>query len=185
MKRTLLAGAFLGCIPAANWLIGNVGTVCIPAGPCLIPVAPGLMAPSGVLMGSETVEAIAWPMIGAALALRDAVHEAMGRRAVLALVAAGAGLSLAFSPPALAIASAAAFLLSELADFAIYDRLRRRGLAMAVLLSGIAGAVLDSLLFSALAFGSVAWAPGLILAKLYASAAFALWLAMRRRSVAA
>ncbi len=173
MKRTLLAGAFLGCIPAANWLIGNVGTVCIPAGPCLIPVAPGLMAPSGVLM------------IGAALALRDAVHEAMGRRAVLALVAAGAGLSLAFSPPALAIASAAAFLLSELADFAIYDRLRRRGLAMAVLLSGIAGAVLDSLLFSALAFGSVAWAPGLILAKLYASAAFALWLAMRRRSVAA
>ena len=173
MKRTLLAGAFLGCIPAANWLIGNVGTVCIPAGPCLIPVAPGLMAPSGVLM------------IGAALALRDAVHEAMGRRAVLALVAAGAGLSLAFSPPALAIASAAAFLLSELADFAIYDRLRRRGLAMAVLLSGIAGAVLDSLLFSALAFGSAAWAPGLILAKLYASAAFALWLAMRRRSVAA
>jgi hypothetical protein len=173
VKRTLLAGAFLGCIPAANWLIGNVGTVCIPAGPCLIPVAPGLMAPSGVLM------------IGAALALRDAVHEAMGRRAVLALVAAGAGLSLAFSPPALAIASAAAFLLSELADFAIYDRLRRRGLAMAVLLSGIAGAVLDSLLFSALAFGSVAWAPGLILAKLYASAAFALWLAMRRRSVAA
>ena len=38
------------CIPAANWLIGNAGTVCVPNGPCLIPVAPGLMAPSGVLM---------------------------------------------------------------------------------------------------------------------------------------
>ena len=38
-------------IPAANWLIGNVGTKCVPNGPCLIPVAPGgLVAPSGVTM---------------------------------------------------------------------------------------------------------------------------------------
>jgi type IV secretory pathway TrbD component len=46
-----------------------------------------------------------------------------------------------------------------------------------VLLSGLAGAVVDSVLFSWLAFGVVKWAPGLILAKLYASAAYALWLA--------
>ena len=165
MKRLALAAAFLGCIPAANWLIGNVGTVCIPQGPCLIPVAPGLMAPSGVLL------------IGAALALRDALHEAAGRWVVLACVGAGAALSLAFSPPALALASALAFLLSELLDFAVYDRLRARGLALAVLLSGLAGAAADSVLFSWLAFGEVKWAPGLILAKLYASAAYALWLA--------
>jgi uncharacterized membrane protein YeaQ/YmgE (transglycosylase-associated protein family) len=56
-------------------------------------------------------------------------------------------------------------------------------MAFAVLLSGIVGAVLDSLLFSYLAFGTVSWAPGLIIAKLYASAAFALWLAVRRRTV--
>ena len=37
-------------IPAANWMIGHVGTVCVPNGPCLVPVAPGIMAPSGVLM---------------------------------------------------------------------------------------------------------------------------------------
>ena len=54
---------FLVTIPVANWMIGNVGTTCIPKGPCLIPVAPGLMAPSGVLL------------IGVALVLRDAVHE--------------------------------------------------------------------------------------------------------------
>ncbi len=173
MKKYLLASGFLACIPAANWLIGNVGTTCIPSGPCLIPVALGMMAPSGVLM------------IGAALALRDAVQETMGRSWVLALVAAGAGLSLAFSPPALAIASALAFLLSELADFAAYDRLRRRGMAIAVLLSGVVGAIADSLLFSALAFGTIKWAPGLIVAKVYASIAFALWLAMRRRAVSA
>lgn len=171
--KWLIAGAFLGCIPAANWLIGNVGTVCIPQGPCLIPVAPGMMAPSGVLM------------IGVALALRDALHEALGRWMVLACILAGAALSLAVSPPDLASASAAAFLLSELADFAVYDRLRRRGLALAVAASGVAGAVADSLLFSWLAFGAATWAPGLILAKLYASAAYALWLAAAARRVTA
>lgn len=171
MKRVLLAGGFLACIPAANWLIGNVGTTCIPNGPCLIPVAPGVMAPSGVLL------------IGAALALRDAVQEAMGRAWVAGLIAAGAVLSLVVSPPALAVASAVAFLLSELADFAVYDRLRQRALWAAVVASGIVGAVADSLLFSALAFGTVKWAPGLVLAKVYASAAFALWVAMRRKEV--
>lgn len=170
MTRTaLLAGAFLACIPAANWLIGNVGTTCIPNGPCLIPVAPGLMAPSGVLL------------IGAALALRDALHEQIRRSGVVALIAIGAVLSLSFSPPALATASAIAFLLSELADFAVYDRLRKRAMWGAVIASGIVGAIADSLLFSALAFGTVKWAPGLILAKVYASAAFALWLFARRR----
>ena len=167
MKQIVLAGAFLGCVPAANWLIGNVGTVCVPQGPCLIPVALGMMAPSGVLL------------IGAALALRDALHEAAGRTWVLACLIGGVVLSLMFSPPALAIASAAAFLLSELADFAVYDRMRRRGLALAVLLSGAIGAVADSLLFSMLAFGTAKWAPGLILAKFYASLAFAIWIAVR------
>ncbi len=173
MTRYLVAVAFLGCIPAANWLIGNVGTTCIPQGPCLIPVAPGLMAPSGVLL------------IGAALALRDAVQEALGRVWVLALVIAGAALSLTVSPPALAIASATAFLLSELLDFAVYDRLRKRMLAWAVLLSGAAGAVVDSLLFSYLAFGTVGWAPGLVIAKVYASLVYALWIWTRSRRAAA
>jgi uncharacterized PurR-regulated membrane protein YhhQ (DUF165 family) len=173
VTRYLVAVAFLGCIPAANWLIGNVGTTCIPQGPCLIPVAPELMAPSGVLL------------IGAALALRDAVQEALGRVWVLALVIAGAALSLTVSPPALAIASATAFLLSELLDFAVYDRLRKRMLAWAVLLSGAAGAVVDSLLFSYLAFGTVGWAPGLVIAKVYASLVYALWIWTRSRRAAA
>ena len=41
---------FILTIPVMNWVVMNVGTVCTPDGPCLIPVAPGLMAPSGVLM---------------------------------------------------------------------------------------------------------------------------------------
>ena len=48
--------AFIACIPAANWMIGHVGTTCVPSGPCLVPVFPWgpedrpLMAPSGVAM---------------------------------------------------------------------------------------------------------------------------------------
>lgn len=169
MIRYGLALAFLACIPIANWLIGNFGTTCVPNGPCLIPVAPGLMAPSGVLV------------IGVALALRDAVQEALGRAWVTALVLGGAALSLVFSPPALAIASAVAFLLSELADFAVYDRLRRNKMALAVLLSGFVGALLDSLLFSYLAFGEIKWAWGLVLAKVYASVIFAAYLQIKSR----
>lgn len=168
MKTVLLSASFLATIPAANFMIGNVGTVCIPNGPCLIPVAPGLMAPSGVLL------------IGAALALRDALHERLPLWGVVLLIGWGAVLSISFSPPALAIASAVAFLFSELADFAVYDKLRKRAMWAAVLASGFVGAVLDSVLFSALAFGTVKWAPGLILAKCYASAGFAFWKWWRR-----
>ena len=65
-KRTRVEGTiflvlFCLTIPAANWMIGHVGTVCVANGPCLVPVAPGIMAPSGVLM------------VGAALVLRDLV----------------------------------------------------------------------------------------------------------------
>ena len=167
--KYLVAIAFLACVPAANWLIQNVGTTCIPRGPCLIPVGFGFMAPSGVLL------------IGLALVLRDAVHEAWGRWASVVLVAAGAGLSLGLAPAALAFASASAFLLSELLDLAVYDRLRARGKAAAVAVSGVFGAALDTALFSWLAFGTLAWQPGLLLGKLYATAAVALGLLVLAR----
>ena len=45
-KRKNIEGAiflllFCLTIPAANWMIGHVGTVCVANGPCVIPVAPG------------------------------------------------------------------------------------------------------------------------------------------------
>jgi uncharacterized PurR-regulated membrane protein YhhQ (DUF165 family) len=149
--------AFLACIPAANWLIGNFGTVCPPGEPCLIPVWPGLMAPSGVLV------------IGVALVLRDIVHERMGAVWTLGAIVAGAALSAFFAPSALVIASAAAFLLSELADMLIYTPLRERRLMLAVLTSGAAGAVVDSAVFLWLAFGSLTYMPGQVVGKLWAS----------------
>ncbi len=153
--------AFIACIPIANWMIGNVGTVCVPQGPCLVPVwpwGPGghpLMAPSGVLM------------IGLALVLRDLVQRRLGRSVAITAIVAGAALSGAVAPPQLIVASAAAFLLSELADFAVYTPLQSRGLMLAVLASSVVGLVVDSVLFLWLAFGSLDYVAGQILGKLW------------------
>lgn len=170
MSKTILSfSVFAATIPAANWLIGNVGTVCVPDGPCLVPVGFGLMAPSGVLM------------IGLALVLRDWLHEIAGWRWSAVAVVVGALLSLAFSPPAIAIASGAAFLMAEMADLAVYARLRERGKALAVMASQIVGAALDSALFVWIAFGSLEFSAGTTLAKIYAGAAVAAYLWIRGR----
>jgi uncharacterized PurR-regulated membrane protein YhhQ (DUF165 family) len=134
---------FTACIPAANWLVGNVGTVCVPDGPCLIPVAPGLAAPSGVLV------------VGLALVLRDLVQRRLGRYWALAAIGVGAILSALFAPPSLILASTAAFLLSELADLGVYTPLQRRGLILAVVASSVVGLIIDSAVFLFLAFGSL------------------------------
>ena len=118
-------------IPAANWMIGHVGTVCAANGPCLLPVAPGLMAPSGVLM------------IGIALVLRDLVQRRLGAEFGIAAIIAGAAISAALAPRSLVLASAAAFLLSEFADFAVYTPLARRRLVLAVLASSTLGLVVE------------------------------------------
>lgn len=156
-RRNIEGGVFLllFCltIPAANWMIGHFGTHCAPNGPCLIPVAPGLMAPSGVLM------------IGAALVLRDLVQRRLGIEFGVAAVIAGAALSAAVAPPALVVASAAAFLLSEFADFAVYTPLARRRLVAAVVASSLVGLAIDSIVFLWLAFGSLEFLLGQIVGK--------------------
>lgn len=157
MRKNVEGGIFLVLfcltIPAANWMIGNVGSFCIPNGPCLIPVAPGLMAPSGVLM------------VGAALVLRDLVQRRLGVEFGIAAIIAGTALSASVAPPSLVIASATAFLLSELVDFAVYTPLARRRLVLAVVASGLVGLVVDSVIFLWLAFGSLDFLAGQIVGK--------------------
>lgn len=149
----LFLAGFALCIPAANWLIGNAGTVCVPDGPCLIPVAPGLSAPSGVLM------------IGLALVLRDLVQRRLGVGWAVGAVLAGAVLSGALAPADLVRASAVAFLLSELADLCVYTPLQRRRLMLAVLASGLVGLVVDSVVFLWLAFESLDYLAGQVVGK--------------------
>lgn len=158
-RRSIEGGIFLVLfcltIPAANWMIGNVGTVCVSHGPCLVPVAPRIMAPSGVLM------------VGAALVLRDLVQRRLGVEFGIGAIVAGAAISAGLAPPSLVIASAAAFLLSEFADFAVYTPLARRRLVAAVIASSVVGLVVDSIVFLWLAFGSLEFLIGQIIGKLW------------------
>jgi len=172
-KLALLMAAFAATVPAANWLISNVGTVCIPSGPCLIPVGFGLTAPSGVLL------------VGLGLVLRDMVHEAGGVRASMLAIAIGGVLSALFAPPALILASIAAFILAELADLFVYAPLREKRFGLAVLASGAVGAVVDSAVFLLLAFGSLAFIEGQILGKLWMSLLAFAFIAYRRRALLA
>jgi hypothetical protein len=158
-RKNIEGGIFLALycvtVPAANWMIGHVGTVCLANGPCVVPVAPGLMAPSGVLM------------IGAALVLRDLVQRRLGIEFGIGAIFAGAAISAGFSPPALVLASASAFLISEFTDFAVYTPLARRRLVLAVVASSVVGLVVDSFVFLLLAFGSLEFLPGQIVGKFW------------------
>lgn len=156
--RRLTEGAlffvlFCLTIPAANWLIQNVGTVCTTNGPCLIPVAPGLMAPSGVLM------------VGAALVLRDLVQRRLGFVASVTAIMIGAVISGFVAPLALVTASAAAYLLSEFSDLAVYTPLQERRFVTAVIASSVVGLIVDSIVFLWLAFGSLEFLAGQVVGK--------------------
>ena len=157
-------------IPAANWLIGHVGTTCIANGPCVVPVAPGLMAPSGVMM------------VGVALVLRDLVQRRLGAVMSALAILSGTALSALLAPPSLVLASGVAFLLSEFADLVVYTPLAQRRLVLAVVASSVAGLVVDSIVFLWLAFGSLDFLLGQVVGKgwmVLLSVPFVAWL--RRR----
>lgn len=152
MKKYLALAGYLSTIPAANWMIQNVGTQSSPGGPHTIPVGFGYQAPSGVLL------------IGVALALRDYVQEKAGRNLTFVAIATGIGLSYIVNP-AVATASAVAFAISELIDLVIYTKIRRKNKPVAIATSGIIGGVIDSLIFLQIAFGSTMFWQGQVIGK--------------------
>lgn len=157
---TATALAYIGTIVAANWAVATIGPV---------PVGFGLVAPAGVYVA------------GLAFTLRDLLHEMAGTLVVLAAIAAGAAVSWLAASPALAVASAAAFGLSELADLAVYAPLRRRRWLFAVAASNTVGLLADSVLFLTLAFGNLAYLPGQIVGKAWMTVAAVALLAGWRR----
>lgn len=164
---------FILTIPLSNWVVVNVGLVCETNGPCLIPVWPGLMAPSAVMIA------------GAALVLRNGVQAFLGAPFSLVAIAVGTFLSALFAAPSLVIASAAAFCFSELADFAVYTPMRKRFPAFSVVMAGLAGSVIDSAIFLYLAFGSLEFITGQVLGKFWMSILAAMVIAyLRPRLVA-
>jgi uncharacterized PurR-regulated membrane protein YhhQ (DUF165 family) len=152
-RRALAAAtlaAYIGTVVAANWAITHYGAV---------PVGFGLLAPAGVYFA------------GLAFTLRDLAQELSGRLWVLAAIAAGSVLSLQFGPWHIAVAAAVAFAVSELADFAVYQPLRRRRWLTAVAASNAVGLVVDSLIFLWLAFGALNFLAGQVVGKAWVTVA--------------
>lgn len=161
LKGVVLSAAYLGCIVGANWAIARWG---------IVPIGFGLAAPAGVYFA------------GFSFGLRDALQESSGRSPVLALIFLGAWLSWLIEPQ-FAVASGVSFLFGELVDFAIYNPLRSRRWAVAVAASNVAGAVVDSLLFLWLAFGTAAGWVDLTIGKAYMTlpAMLVVWWSRRRQ----
>ncbi len=134
---------YIATVFAANWAIDRFGAV---------PVGFGLIAPAGVYFA------------GLAFTLRDITQDTLGRSWVLIAILVGALLSAIVSTQ-FALASATAFLFSELFDFAVYTPLRERNWIGAVLASNVVGLVTDSILFLWIAFGSLDYLNGQIVGK--------------------
>jgi queuosine precursor transporter len=149
-RRIGIAGAMglVASVVVANWAIGRFG---------LVPVAPGLVAPAGVYAA------------GLAFGLRDVVHDELGRSAVLGCIAVGGALSLLVAP-VFAVASAAAFVCSEIADLLVYERFEQRQWMAAAAASNVVGTCVDSALFLWLAFGSLDHLNGQVVGKLWMGA---------------
>ena len=122
----LWCSLFVVVVASANWLTATYGLI-------------------GGWVAAGTFTA------GLALAVRDAVRETAGIGASVACIAVGAAVSAVMAGPVLALASGAAFGLSELADTVVYEPLRRRGRVRALAWSNLVGSVVDSVLFLTLA----------------------------------
>ena len=120
------AAAFVSLAVASNWLTAEYGLIA-----------------GFVTAGTFTA--------GLVLAARDAVRETAGVWASLACIAVGVAVSAVMAGPVLALASGTAFALSELADTAVYEPLRRHGKVRALAWSNLVGSVVDSVAFLALA----------------------------------
>lgn len=163
----LLALGYVGLAVLANWLASKY----------VWSVGFGYRAPAGVFA------------IGVVLVLRDWLNQ-LNTKLSLALIPVASGLSYGIGEAAgwsalqkIALASVAAFLISEAVEWAVFAPIRKRSLTLGVALSGSVGIALDSYVFLSLAFGSLAFLDGQMIGKAEALAAGVLLTAGRRRLV--
>lgn len=131
--KWIYAVALLGTIVLANWLTTEYG---------FVSVGFGLVATAGTYAA------------GLALGLRDLLQDTGGRWWVLGTILAGGVVSYLIADPFIALASAVAFTVGELADMAVYSPLRSRNWTGAVVASNLVGAVVDTAIFIGIAFGA-------------------------------
>ncbi len=136
MNRALALAAYVATIVAANWMTATFG---------LVPIGFGLMVTAGTFAA------------GFALVARDAVQLTSPQWVVPLAILAGAILSAVNATPAIAVASGVAFLASEAVDWGVFTPLRSRSLPLAVIVSSVIAAPIDTVLFLWLAGFDVTW----------------------------
>ncbi|MSO55158.1 MAG: VUT family protein [Rhodospirillales bacterium] len=138
-------------------------------------VVPPIPIPGGAL----------WPpvalVVGFVFVLRDFAQREIGHW-VLGAMLLGAFLSYGMAGRQIALASAAAFLVSEIADWAVYTW-TKRPIGDRVLLSSAIAAPLDSIVFLAgIGFLSFAGVAAMTISKILG--AVVVWAMIRRREMA-
>lgn len=106
--------------------------------------------------GKIAIPINAFLLIGLDLALRDWLHVRVKAWQMAALIAFSGALTYALNPASghIAVASACAFMAAALADWAVFARMRSSWM-MRANGSNVAGALVDSIVFPALAFGGL------------------------------
>lgn len=127
-----------------------------------------------------------WPpvslAVGFVFVVRDYAQRRVGHK-ILWAMAAGCALSWFMATPELAMASAAAFAVGELADWAVFT-FTGRPFSQRVLFSGIIGVPLDTLVFLSLIGLAAPWSfITMSVSKLLGS--FVVYVLVRRRECAA
>lgn len=134
----------------------------------------------------------AFLLIGLNLATRDKLHDLWGKqvaRNMFFLIVAGGVISYAMNTGAgrIALASVAAFILSEALDATVYHLRRHRPYLIRSNTSNVFGAAVDSVIFPILAFGGfpIAIILGQFLAKVAGGAMWSFLLSIRQTKPAA
>jgi uncharacterized PurR-regulated membrane protein YhhQ (DUF165 family) len=156
IARRLWSAAYISTVAAINWLFISV--------------------PPLVLFGTQLPPAIL--LAGAVHVLRDFSQREIGNRILIAMAVASA-ISFYTASPAIAAASAFAFMISEFADWIVFT-ITRRKLSQRILISSAVGVPIDTALFLA-AVGLSSWRSLLlgILAKMLSAVLF--WAFLRWR----
>ena len=158
-KSTLL---YIALIVAVNYGFSVVPLVKLPDGPMWPPMSL---------------------VVGFIFVLRDFAQREIGHKVLLAMLT-GAALSYVMASPYVAIASAAAFLVSELVDWLIYS-VTKRPLSQRILYSSLLATPFDSAVFL-FGIGAFSWAGVLAMtASKLIGAAIVWWLIRRREDTAA
>ena len=126
----------------------------------LLPVAvmAGLVALSNVLVQYPINDCLTWaaftyPICFLVTDLTNRMHgAATARRVVYVGFAAAVVLSIVLATPRIAVASGLAFLVAQLLDVTVFDRMRQRAWWQAPLVSSMLGSAVDTALFFSVAF---------------------------------